>query len=65
MVRAMETIAYAPDWMVRLGGFHLKKNLLESVHRGLPGTEHGVSFIPSLARGVEFGKPPAESQAVY
>jgi len=65
MVRAMETISYAPDWMTRLGGFHLKKGLLESVHRGRTTKEHGESFIPALARGVEFGKPPAASGAPY
>lgn len=65
MVRAMETISYSPDWMVRLGGFHLKKGLLESLHRGRATKEHGESFIPALARGVEFGKPPAGSGAVY
>ena len=59
MVRAMETLAYAPDWMVQLGGFHLKKQLLRSVHRGVGTKEHQESFIPSLARGVEFGKSPA------
>ena len=61
MVRAMETLAYAPDWMVQLGGFHLKKQLLRSVHRGAGAREHQESFIPSLARGVEFGKAPAEA----
>ena len=65
MVRAMETTAYAPDWMVRLGGFHLKKGLLESLHRGRATKEHGESFIPALARGVDFGKPPAGSGAIY
>ena len=65
MVRAMETISYAPDWMVRLGGFHLKKGLLESVHRGRSAKEHGASYIPALARGVEFGKPPVGSGGVY
>lgn len=58
MVRAMETLSHADDWMVRLGGFHLKKNLLESVQRGRGSREHQESFIPSLARGVEFGRPP-------
>jgi hypothetical protein len=65
MVRAMETISYAPDWMVRLGGFQLKKGLLESLHRGRTSQEHGESFIPTLARGVEFGKPPAKPGAAY
>lgn len=65
MVRAMETVSYAPDWMVRMGGFHLKKGLLESLHRGRATQEHGESFIPSLARGVEFGKAPAKSGTPY
>jgi DNA-directed RNA polymerase subunit beta' len=58
MVRAMETLGHSEDWMVRLGGFHLKKNLLESVHRGLGSTERGTSYIPALARGTELGKAP-------
>jgi hypothetical protein len=63
MVRAMETLGHSEDWMVRLGGFHLKKNLLESVHRGRGATETGPSYIPALARGVEFGKTPAGTGA--
>ena len=60
MVRAMDVLSYNEDWMVRLGGFHLKKNLLESVHRGRGTQEHGTSFIPSLAKTVQFGKAPAK-----
>jgi len=65
MVRAMEAISYSPDWMTRLGGFHLKKGLTESVHRGRESKEHGESYIPALARGVEFGKPTEESGSPY
>lgn len=65
MVRAMETVSYAPDWMVQMGGFHLKKGLLKSLHRGRTTKEHGESFIPALARGVEFGKAPAGSGTPY
>lgn len=65
MVRAMETISHADDWMTRLGGFHLKKGLTESVHRGRESKEHGESYIPALARGVDFGKPPVGSGAPY
>lgn len=57
MTRAMETLSHSSDWMVRLGGFHLKKALTESVHRGRESKEHSTSFIPPLAKGVEFGKP--------
>lgn len=59
MTRAMETLSHSSDWMVRLGGFHLRKGLEESVHRGRKSDVHGVSFIPALAQGVEFGRPPS------
>jgi hypothetical protein len=56
MTRAMETLSGSEDWMVQLGGFHLKKNFLEGVHRGKGSDPHGTSFIPALAMGTEFGK---------
>ena len=56
MTRAMDTLTSSDDWMVRLGGFHLKKGLTESVHRNRSSNVHGTSYIPSLAYGVEFGK---------
>lgn len=62
MVRAMDTLMYSPDWMVRLGGFQLKKSLLESVHRGRASKEHQESFLPSLAKGVEFGKGKTKAE---
>lgn len=58
MTRAMETLSHSPDWMVRLGGFQLKKGLIESVHRGRQSETHGTSYIPALAQGTDFGKPP-------
>ena len=58
MTRAMETLSRSNDWMVRLGGFHLKKGLVESVHRARKSETHGTSFIPALAQGSEFGKAP-------
>ena len=58
MTRAMETLSHSDDWMVRLGGFHLKKGLIESVHRARKSDTHGTSFIPALAQGSEFGKVP-------
>jgi len=56
MTRAMETLGGSDDWMVQLGGFHLKKHFLNSVHRGKKTDLHGSSFIPPLAQGIEFGK---------
>ncbi len=61
MVRAMETLSHAPDWMVRLGGFNLGKGFKDSVSHNLSADTHGTSFIPALAQGVEFGKPPKGS----
>jgi hypothetical protein len=58
MTRAMETLSHSDDWMVRLGGFHLKKGLVEAVHRARGSETHGTSFIPALAQGSEFGRPP-------
>lgn len=58
MTRAMETLSHSDDWMVRMGGFGLKKGLMESVHRNRSSDLHGTSFIPALAQGTEFGKPP-------
>jgi len=60
MTRAMETLSHSSDWMVRLGGFHLKKSLMGALHRGRESKEHGTSFIPPLAKGVEFGKPKGD-----
>lgn len=56
--RAMDVMSKDPDWMTRLGGFHLEKNFLDSVHRGLKSEEHSTSYLPSLAKAVEFGKAP-------
>lgn len=49
-----------PDWMTRMSGYHLKSSIPEAVHRGLTSQEHSTSFVPSLARGVEFGEPKQE-----
>jgi DNA-directed RNA polymerase subunit beta' len=59
MTRAMETLSSNNDWMVQLSGFNLKKNLLKSVHRSRTADTHGISYLPALAQGTEFGKPPA------
>lgn len=45
-----------PDWMTRLSGTELKKSLLKSVHEGASAPEHATSFVPALAKGVDFGK---------
>lgn len=47
---------YDPDWMTRLGGYGLKAGFLEGVHRGETSETPSTSFVPGLAKGVDFGK---------
>jgi len=57
MARAMETLAHSDDWMVRLSGLYgVRRSVLQAAHRGETSQEHTTSFIPSLAKGTEFGK---------
>lgn len=51
MTRAMDTLVGDRDWMVQLGGFHLKSTFLENVQRGSASELHGTSWIPALATG--------------
>ncbi len=60
MTRAMETLAHSDDWMVRMGGLYgVKRSVLKAVHRTGESDSHSTSYIPSLAKGVEFGKDPS------
>lgn len=54
-VRGANNLAHDPDWMTRMYGIGLKGSLLESVHRGGTSDEKGTSFVPALARAVDFG----------
>lgn len=54
MVRAMTNLRYDPDWMTRQFGSYLKDGLLEATHRGSSSDELGTSFVPALAKGVNF-----------
>ena len=56
MVRAMQNLHHDPDWMTRMYGSDLKKGLQDSVHRGGVSDEAGTSFVPGLARAVDFGR---------
>ncbi len=61
MIRGMENLAHDPDWMTRFLGSYLKKNVLKAVHRGAVSDEQGTSYVPSLARAIDFGvKPPVQ-----
>jgi hypothetical protein len=57
MTRAMETAAFSDDWMVRMAGLYgVKRSVLDAARLGGSSEEHSTSFIPALARGVDFGK---------
>jgi DNA-directed RNA polymerase subunit beta' len=56
MIRGMETLAHDPDWMVRHLGSGLAKSTLRAVHRGGTSDEAGTSYVPALARRIDFGR---------
>lgn len=56
MVRGMANLQHDPDWVTRMFGSGLKKGLLHGVHRGAVSDATGTSFVPGLARGVDFGR---------
>jgi hypothetical protein len=56
MIRGMASLQHDPDPFTRMYGSGLKKSLTESVHRGRISDESGTSFVPGLARGVDFGR---------
>lgn len=55
MIRAAANLQHDPDWMTKMLGSGLKANLLKDVHRGAKSDETGTSFVPGLAKGVNFG----------
>lgn len=58
--RAMDVPAYKKDWLAQFSGSYLTKRLLKNVHSGDATSDiHGTSYVPGMAYGVEFGKPPA------
>ena len=54
MVRAMTNLRYDPDWMTRQFGSYLKDGLLDATHRGSSSDQLGTSFVPALAKGINF-----------
>lgn len=56
LVRGSASLQHDPDWMARMYGSGLKGSLLDAAHRGGTSDEAGTSFVPSLARGVDFGR---------
>lgn len=74
MIRGMYSLQNDPDWMTRMYGSGLKSSVLDATHHGAVSDELGTSFVPGLARAVDFGrvgtvrapepgtKPPPEGQ---
>lgn len=56
MIRAADNLQYDQDWMTQMYGSGLKGSLLESAHRGASSTTAGTSFVPSRAKGTQFGR---------
>lgn len=55
-VRGLENLQHDPDWMTRMLGSNLRKSTLQAVHRGAVSDEHSTSYVPSLAKAVDFGR---------
>ena len=56
MVRLPDVPKHVGDWQARLASTNLQKGLLRSVQRGETSDIHGLSYVPALAHGKEFGK---------
>jgi hypothetical protein len=56
MIRGMANLQHDPDWVTRMFGSGLKGSLLEGAQRGATSDPHGTSFVPGLARAVDFGR---------
>jgi len=56
MIRGMANAANDPDWMTRMLGSYQKNSILDAAHNGAVSDEAGSSFVPALARGVDFGR---------
>jgi hypothetical protein len=58
MVSVTKVPQYKDDWMARLGSTYLQSRLLQDVQRGAESKAHSLDPIPSLAKGVDFGRAP-------
>lgn len=56
MIRGMNNLRHDPDPFTRMYGSGLKASLLDATHRGAVSDELGTSFVPGLARAVDFGR---------
>lgn len=59
MQRVADIPGFKPDWQARFAGSNIKKHLARAVQSGDAVSDiHGTSYIPGLAKGTEFGRPP-------
>lgn len=49
VVRSKSLLSSDPDWMTRMGGENLKKNLLEAARMGATSTPAGTSYFPAVS----------------
>ena len=58
MIRGSSSLVHDPDWMTRMYGSDIKLGLLHGAQRGATSDERGSSFVPSIAKSVDFGRDP-------
>lgn len=56
MVRGMANITHDPDPFTRMLGSYQQSSMLDAVHRGATSDEAGSSYVPAMARRVDFGR---------
>jgi hypothetical protein len=56
MIRGMANASHDPDWFTRMLGSYQQSSVLDAAHRGAVSDEDGSSYVPSLARGENFGR---------
>lgn len=56
MVPSNLNVTYDPDWLARTLGGYQKRTLLKAVHEGDVSDEAGTSYVPGLARVVDFSR---------
>lgn len=69
MIRGMDLLSHDPEWMTRMLGSGLKSSLLDATRRGSTSNAEGTSYVPGLAKAVDFGhvgvlKPPGKPFSV-
>lgn len=58
-IRLTDQLEKSEDWMVRQLGQHLERGLMDALRRGLSSKFiENTSFVPSLAKGIDFGYVP-------